>query len=147
MYLLLLRDVPGGGGGTEVLLHLRAGTGYRDGHWAVLAGHVEHGESVFEAAAREADEEAGVHVAVTDLQPLCTVHRTLRGGGPIEQRADFFLAARHWTGTPRVMEPDKAAEMAFYPLTALPEPGVPHERLVLDHLLAGSVPPVLTAGF
>jgi hypothetical protein len=75
------------------------------------------------------------------------VHRTLRGGGPIEQRADFFLAARHWTGTPRVMEPDKAADMAFYPLTALPEPGVPHERLVLDHLLAGSVPPVLTAGF
>jgi ADP-ribose pyrophosphatase YjhB (NUDIX family) len=100
-----------------------------------------------EAAVREAAEEAGVDVAVGDLQPLCTVHRTLRGGGPIEQRADFFLAARHWTGTPRVMEPDKAAEMAFYPLTALPEPGVPHERLVLDHLVAGSVPPVLTAGF
>ena len=83
-YLLLLRE---GTAGTEVLLHLRRGTGYRDGHWALLAGHVELGESVLHTAVREAAEEAGVSVTVNELQPLCTVHRTLRGGGPIEQRA------------------------------------------------------------
>lgn len=130
-----------------MLLHRRQGTGYRDGHWALLAGHVELGESVLQAAAREAAEEAGVSVTINDLRPLCTVHRTLRGGGPIEQRADFFFATREWTGTPRVMEPDKAADMGFHPLSTLPAPGVPHERLVLEHLAAGSVPAVLTCGF
>ena len=101
-YLLLLRDGPDG---TEVLLHLRRNTGYRDDHWAVVAGHVEHGESVLDAAVREAAEEAGVTVRTGDLVPLCTVHRTLRGGGPIDERADFFLAARTWAGEPRIMEP------------------------------------------
>jgi hypothetical protein len=35
-----------------------------------------------------------------------------------------------------VQEPDKAAAMAWYPLDALPEPVVPHERLVLGMVLA-----------
>jgi 8-oxo-dGTP pyrophosphatase MutT (NUDIX family) len=143
-YLLLLREGPAG---TEVLLHLRQGTGYRDGHWAVLAGHVEAGESVLEAAVREAAEEAAVDVALDDLEPLCTVHRTLRGGGPIDQRADFFLATRRWAGEPTVTEPAKAAAMGFYPLSALPEICVPHERLVLDSVAAGAVPAILTSGF
>jgi hypothetical protein len=75
------------------------------------------------------------------------VHRTLRGGGPIDQRADFFLATRRWAGEPTVTEPAKAAAMGFYPLSALPEICVPHERLVLDGVAAGAVPAILTSGF
>lgn len=143
-YLVVLRDGPDG---TEVLLHLRQGTGYRDGHWAVVAGHVEEGESVLAAAVREAAEEAGILVEPADLEPLGTVHRTVLGGGPIEQRADFFLATRTWVGEPRVVEPAKAAAMRFFPLAALPDPCVPHERRVLDALAAGRVPAILTDGF
>lgn len=145
-YLLLLRD-DAAGDRAEVLLHLRRSTGYRDGHWALVAGHVEHGESVAEAAVREAAEEAGVSVAPAALEPLCTMHRTLRGGGPIEQRADFFFATRTWTGEPRIMEPAKAAGMRFFALSALPAPLVPHERRVLTHVAAGTVPAILTEGF
>ena len=86
-------------------------------------------------------------VRTGDLLPLCTVHRTVRGGGPIDERADFFLAARTWVGEPRIMEPDKAAEMRFFALSALPDPCVPHERRVLDHVAAGTVPAILTDGF
>ena len=143
-YVLLLREGPAG---TEVLLHLRQHTGYRDGHWAVLAGHVELGESVSAAAVREAAEESGVTVAVTDLEPLCTIHRVAAGGAPIDQRADFFFATRIWRGEPRITEPDKAAEMAFFPLADLPEPCVPHERRVLDAVAAGRVPAILADGF
>ena len=143
-YLLLLREGPDG---TEVLLHRRRNTGYRDDHWALVAGHVEHGESVLEAAVREAAEEAGVTVATSDLVPLCTVHRTVRGGGPIDERCDFFLAVRTWAGEPQIMEPDKAAEMGFFALSALPDPCVPHERRVLDHVASGVVPAIITDGF
>ena len=101
-YVLLLRPVTSGtSDGAEVLLHLRRGTGYRDGHWALVAGHVEAGESVVDAAAREAREEVGVEVATADLVPLTAMHRTLRGGGPIEQRLDVFFAAYRWTGHER----------------------------------------------
>jgi len=143
-YVLLLRE---GHAGTEVLLHLRQHTGYMDGHWAVVAGHVEQGESVLAAAVREAAEESGVVVAVSDLQPLCTIHRVVAGGASIDQRADFFFASRVWSGEPQITEPRKAAAMRFFPLADLPDPCVPHERRVLEAVAAGRVPAVLVDGF
>ena len=143
-YLLLLRS---GSDGEEILLHLRQGTGYYDAHWALVAGHVEAGESVFAAAAREAAEETGVIVAVEDVEPLTAMHRTLRGGGAIEQRVDFFFAARRWRGDPSVIEADKAADMSWFPVAALPRPLVPHEAAVLAGYTSGSLPPIITWGF
>lgn len=132
----------------EALLGLRQHTGYRDGHWALLAGHVESGESAYEAAAREAYEESGVRIPVDRLAPLTTYHRTQRGAGPVEQRCDFFFEALSWSGEPSVMEPDKCAGMRWWPLDALPDPMPPHERTVLSWLANGErPPPILTCGF
>lgn len=131
----------------EVLLESRQNTGYLDGHWALVAGHVESGESVVEAVVREAYEEVGVRVAATDLAPLTTVHRTLRGGGPIEQRCDFFFATSQWSGEPEIREPHKCADLRWFPLKDLPDPMPPHEHAVLTALVAGSVPPIMASGF
>jgi len=136
-YVVLLRD-------DEVLLQLREGTGYMDGRWALLAGHVDPGESVHEAAAREALEEAGVVLDVADLEPLTALHRFERTGPAVEQRLDAFFVARRWQGEPTRREPDKNADMRWFPLRALPDV-VPHERLVLDALAAGDpLPAVLS---
>ena len=131
--------------GEEVLLQLRRGTGYRDGHWAVLAGHLEPGETITAAAAREAAEESGVVVAEEDLEPLTTLHRFIPGGPQIEQRCDLFFRARRWTGTPARLEPDKSADMRWFRLDALPDPVVPHELAVLRYLAEGVVPPAIIA--
>lgn len=144
-YVLLLR--PGPGGADEVLLHRRVGTGYYDDHWALVAGHVEAGESVLQAAAREAAEEVGVGIEPADLQPLTTIHRTLSGGGPVEQRADFFFAVRRWSGAPLVLEPAKNGGLRWAPLTDLPAPVVPHEAEVLTRYARGDLPAVLVRGF
>lgn len=137
-YVVLRRD-------DAVLLHLRQGTGYRDGFWATLAGHVEPGESVHEAAVREAAEEAGVTVAVDDLLPLTVLHRFERTGPAVEQRVDVFFKVTRWTGDPAILEETKAADMRWFPLGDLPDPVVPHERLVLDALAEGrTLPAVLS---
>ena len=129
----------------EVLLQLRRGTGYMDGHWATLAGHVDPGESVHEAAVREAAEEAGIDIDPADLVPLTVLHRFERGGPAVEQRVDVFFTTTRWRGVPTVREADKAAAMGWFPLDELPEPVVPHERLVLEALASGSpVPAVLS---
>lgn len=119
------------------------------GHWATAAaGHVETGESVFEAAAREAREEIGVEVDPDRMTSLCAMHRTDPGNpAPIEQRVDFFLLTQDWVGTPTVQEPGKCSELGWYPLDALPSPLVPHERFVLEQVAAGTLTPVVTFGF
>lgn len=130
----------------EVLLQLREGTGYYDGHWAAgAAGHVERGESVLEAAAREALEELGVTLDPADLQFLTVEHRT-GDGAAVDERVDFFFACDRWGGDPTLQE-DKAADLRWFPLAALPDPVVPHERIVLDRLRTGSLAPVTPVGF
>ncbi|WP_182525815.1 NUDIX hydrolase [Nocardioides dongkuii] len=145
-YVFLLRDSPRDGAtGPEVLLQLRQGTGYMDDHWAAAAaGHVEQGETAYDAARREALEE--IDVRDLDLAFVTAMQRT-RGGEPIDERIDFFFTARSWTGEPRIVEPAKCADLRWCPLDDLPEPVVPHERVVLEALRTGTAQAYTTFGF
>ena len=72
----------------------------------------------------------------------CSARRAAR---PIDERVDFFFTARSWTGEPRIVEPDKCAELRWCPLTDLPDPVVPHEAFALSRL--GTEQRYLTHGF
>ncbi|GAB2449021.1 hypothetical protein GCM10027062_32940 [Nocardioides hungaricus] len=141
-YVFLLR---GAGDDTEVLLQLRQNTGYLDDHWAAAAaGHVERGETAYDAAHREAREEIGV--TELDLTFVTSMQRT-RGDQPIDERIDFFFTARSWTGEPRILETAKAAALQWWGLGALPDPVAPHERSVLEALRSGTTTAYSTFGF
>lgn len=132
----------------QLLLQLREGTGYMDGHWAAAAaGHVEAGESVVEAAVREAAEELGIDIHAEDLLPLCAMHRTVAPHGPIDERVDFFFECRRWTGEPRLEEADKSVDLRWFGLDALPDPVVPHGLQVMTALRDGALQPIVTHGF
>lgn len=146
-YLILMRE---GAVGPEILLQQRSGTGYMDGWWAcAAAGHVEAGESVLAAAAREATEELGITVTPEALQPVTTLHRGGPLPDPVEHRVDMFFSARSWAGEPQIREHEKASELRWFPLADLPDRVVPHERLVLDQVAADAepIPAILTHGF
>ena len=141
-YVYLLRE---GDAGTEVLLQLRQGTPYMDGHWAAAAaGHVERGETAYDAARREALEELGV--TDVELEFAFTMQRTQHAEA-IDERVDWFFTARSWSGEPCVVEPEKAADLRWCPLDALPDPVVPHELTVLDALRTGTSTAYSTFGF
>ena len=141
-YVFLLRE---GVAGDEVLLQLRQNTGYMDDHWAAAAaGHVEKGETAYAAAHREAGEELGIHGL--DLTFVTALQRT-RNDRPIDERIDFFFTARSWTGEPSIVEPEKCADLRWYPVDDLPDPVVPHELRVLDALRMGTTEPYTTYGF
>ncbi|WP_193611286.1 NUDIX domain-containing protein [Nocardioides lijunqiniae] len=141
-YVFLVRD---GVTGPEVLLQLRQNTGYMDDHWAAAAaGHVERGETAYDAAEREAAEEIGV--SGLDLRFVTSMQRT-RHADAIDERVDFFFTSRTWTGEPRVVEPEKCAELRWCALDALPDPVVPHELAVLQSVRSGTTKPYSTFGF
>lgn len=97
----------------EILLLRRANTGYKDGQWHLPSGHLESGESVIDAAVREAREEVGVTIAPESLTFAHVMHRA-------PERIGLFFATETWTGTPHNAEPDKCSEIAWYALDALP---------------------------
>jgi len=131
-YVFLLHTTEGA---DHVLLQLRRNTGYMDDHWAAAAaGHVERGETAYDAAHREAREEIGV--ADLELEFVTSMQRT-QGADPIDERIDFFFTCRSWTGEPRIVEPAKAAALEWFALDRLPDPVVPHERFVLERLGTG----------
>lgn len=139
-YVFLLRE---GERGTEVLLQYRTNTGYMDDHWAAAAaGHVERGETAYDAARREAREELGIEEPALHFE--FSMSRT-RHADPIDERIDFFFTARSWSGEPSIIEPEKCAELRWCPLTDLPEPVVPHELHALANL--GGPERYLTFGF
>jgi ADP-ribose pyrophosphatase YjhB (NUDIX family) len=102
------------------------------------------GETAYDAARREAREE--IDVGDLALEFVTAMQRT-RGGEPIDERIDFFFSSRSWSGTPRIVEPAKCADLRWFPLTALPDPVVPHELAVLRGIIEAAVPPYLTFGF
>ena len=98
-YVYLLRD---GDDCTEVLLQQRGPVPYMAGHWAAAAaGHVEPGETAYDAAQREAIEELGI--TDLDLDFVLTMQRS-QFGPAVEERVDWFFTARSWTGEPRIVE-------------------------------------------
>lgn len=119
--------------GERVLLLRRFQTGYEDGNYSVVAGHVEAGESVTQAAVREAREEVGVELRADDLRVVHIMHR--RAG---DERVDFFLIVHDGAGgEPVNCEPNKCDELAWYSLTYLPPNVVPYVRRALENYQNG----------
>ena len=126
VHLFLLR-------GGEILLLRRRNTGYEDGAYSVIAGHLDGDEPATLALAREAMEEAGIAIAPADLRFAHVMHR--KEAGAADERIDLFFAATVWQGDPTVRELDKCSELRWASLNALPENVVSYVRTALDHFL------------
>ena len=116
VYLLFRRD-------DEILLLLRANTGYEDGNYGLVSGHVDGDEPLAQAAAREAREEAGVKIDPHDLALRTVMHRRQD-----DERVEFFFEPSRWRGEIRNMEPEKCAALSWFPIGALPDNTIPYIR-------------------
>ncbi len=134
VHLFFMRD-------HRVLLLRRHNTGWRDGEYSVPAGHVEQGETVTEAAIREALEEVGVALEPDGLAVIHVMHRAGDDGQgqqrPDDERIDFFLRVDAWPGAPVNAEPEKCDELRWAAVNALPENVIPYVAHALRCLATG----------
>lgn len=96
------------------------------GKWSFPAGFVDRGESVEDAATREVREETGLGVRLDALLGLYSAR-----GNPVVLAA---YAGAILDGAPA--PGDDLAELAFFPLDALPEPAFAHDRQIVADWLA-----------
>lgn len=114
-HLLLIKN-------EQVLLLMRHNTGYADGFYSVIAGHVDGNESIIEATIREAKEEANLILSRKDIEFGCVLHRKTFDREVI----DFFFVIKEWPDTLENQEPDKCKELKFFSIKQLPTNMVPY---------------------
>ena len=116
----------------QVLLLRRYRTGYEDGSYSVIAGHLDGGETVVAAACREAREEAGIGVDPAGVRVVGVMHRRSD-----REYVDFFVVAARWEGEITNAEPAKCDDLAWFSLAALPGNVIPYVRRALDNYRQG----------
>ena len=117
----------------QILLSRRFNTGYADGQYSVPAGHLDGGETVMDAAAREAEEEVGVNIEPSDMTFSTVMHRM--EGDQEDERVDFFVHVHQWQGEPFNAEPEKCDDLRWVDFRDLPDNMVPYVRQALwNHL-------------
>ena len=116
--------------GDQILVARRANTGYRDGEYSVPAGHLNGGETVRAAAAREAEEDVGVRIEAGDIRFSSVMHR-VEG----DERVDFFVQILNWQGDIVNAEPDKCDDLRWVDFDDLPDNTIPYvRRAIANHL-------------
>jgi 8-oxo-dGTP pyrophosphatase MutT (NUDIX family) len=117
-YLVLIKD-------NKVLLLRRFNTGYEDGKYSMIAGHVDKGENFTQCIIREAEEEAGIKLESGDLK---FVHAMCRdsGAGENNERMDMFFVAENFDGEIKNKEPQKCDDLSWFDINNLPENTIPY---------------------
>ena len=125
VHLFLLR-------GDQILLLRRYQTGYEDGNYSVVAGHLEGNETVVAAAVREAREEIGIAIAPIDMHVVGVMHRR-----STDERVDWFVACQRWSGEIRNAEPGKCDDLRWVDPEELPANTIPYVRRAVENFRTG----------
>lgn len=119
-HLVLMKD-------DTILLSRRFHTGWQDGKYSVVAGHLDGNETFLQAMIREAKEEADIVLNEKDLHVVHVMHRNAE-----DERIDFFIQAKKWSGTPKIMEPDKCDDLQWFALDRLPDNTISYIRQAIE---------------
>lgn len=128
VHLLLIKD-------NKILLSRRYKTGFEDGNYSLVAGHVECGETIKQAMIREAKEEANIVLDSKNLKSVQVMYRKTN----IEERIDYFLVAEQWTGNLRNNEPNKCDDLRWFNFYEIPSNIVAYIKYALEKYLDGDV--------
>lgn len=118
----------------KILLLKRQNTGYQDGNYSVIAGHLEPDETISKAMTREAEEEANILIKPSDLQLIHVMHHKSNN-----DRIALFFNAHSWQREILNMEPEKCSELTWYEINNLPVNIVPYIKFAIKNYCEGII--------
>ena len=125
-YLILIKE-------NKILLLRRFNTGYEDGNYSFIAGHVEKGESFIECIIRETKEEANIEITKKDLKTVHIMHRKSMDNN-YPDRIDTFILATKWKGEIKNNEPNKCDDLSWFDLDNLPKNTINYIKQAIENI-------------
>src|SRR5215469_2210269 len=101
VFLYLVKD-------SSVLLLRRTNTGWHDGDYDLVAGHIDGDESLTTALARETKEEIGIDFDPATAEFKHLIHAKFEDG---REYMNIIFAVSNWTGEPTIKESDKSNDL------------------------------------
>lgn len=114
----------------EVLLLKRKSTGFGEGLYGFIGGHVEQNEQVIDAAIREVKEEIGIDINRKKLIFKSVMNRKVDEN---TEYIDFVFIAKEWQGNIINMEPEKCSELTWYQINNLPQNTIDFEKYLIEN--------------
>ncbi len=114
----------------KILMMKRKNTGYMDGMYAFVAGHVEEEESLKQAMVREVKEEAGIDIKEQDLEFICGIREKSHC-----RYINFFFKTDKYEGTPKIMEMDKCEKLEWIDIDKIPENTIEAEKRAIKNYI------------
>jgi len=130
VYLVLEND-------GKILMAKRSNTGYMDGMYSLVAGHVDGNETVYQAMQRETKEEVNVDILLEDMKVVHVSHRKSNGGE--REYIDVYLQASKFSGELKNLEPHKCSDLTWFEFDNLPKEIVPEVKKVLEDISKGEI--------
>lgn len=119
----------------EILLLRRYNTGFGDGQYSIVSGHIDGGESFLHAAVREGKEEAGVEIKISDLKVLYVLHRMDKAQN--YEAINVFIEVKNWRGEIQNTEPEKCDDLSWFDPASLPENVLDYVKYSLSEIQKG----------
>ena len=124
----------------KVLLMRRYNTGWNDGMYALMGGHVEDSENIFDTAVREAKEELGIIVNAENLKPLFSMQVS-------PDHVYFYFGCSEFENEPKIMEPDQCDDLQYFDTKHLPDNLIEADKKALEEIFKNKTSTFTTFGW
>ena len=128
VHIMLIND-------DKILLQKRKGSKLWSGYYALPAGHIDEGETQYDALVREAKEELGIEINPNDIINNYVVLRRNFfeiDGKILEPYIDYYFEIKKYNGIPKIIEANKCEELLWADVNNLPEPFINYEGVFLE---------------
>lgn len=116
----------------KILLLRRFNTGFEDGNYSLVAGHVDLNETFSQAIIRESKEEIGIKINSKKLKFVHALHRRNKKNN--EERIDVYFLLNEWTGKITNKEPHKCDDLKWFGIDKLPKNIIPSVKQAIQDI-------------
>lgn len=113
----------------QVLLQKRCNTGYMDGKYGLVAGHLEKDESLVDGIIREAKEEIDAILDKNNIEFVCMIRR----GDNCDYVNTYFKYINYNKEIQR-SEPKKCLELKWFDIDKLPDNIIPNDKRAINNM-------------